>query len=55
MPKNGVKRRHWYEVTIYYCPLCGKVQKYRTRVYGKRPAKRDHRVHEREQYDHCDD
>ena len=29
------KRKYWYTLTIYECPLCGHENKYRERVYVK--------------------
>jgi len=33
-----VRRRHWYRLYIGECPVCGRDQSYRERVYGRRPA-----------------
>lgn len=38
------KRKHWYEITISECVLCGSSDEYRERKYGRKPstAKRHH-------------
>lgn len=62
LPKNierGVemnkKKRYWYRIFVYYCPLCGKEDEYRERQYSRKPKNRDKRITIKEEYDHCDD
>jgi hypothetical protein len=32
-----VPQRHWYFVSVFYCPLCGRTTEYDERRYGRRP------------------
>jgi hypothetical protein len=36
--KVGVGRRHWYKLYWGECPVCGRDQSHRERVYGRKPA-----------------
>jgi len=47
-------RKHWYFITIFYCPQCGSEKIYRDRRYGYRPKKYANRHKEVEAYDWCD-
>ena len=47
-------KKHWYYITEYYCPLCGKSNISRERRYGRRPKKYWNRHSLTEQYDWCD-
>ncbi len=31
-------KKHWYKIFIHYCPVCGKEDVFRERVYGKKPV-----------------
>lgn len=47
---------HWYMIYVGECPVCGRDQGYRERVYGKKP--KDQRkcykqLSTSETYDHC--
>lgn len=47
-------RRHWYHISIWYCPICGKDDTIRERRYGRKP-KTWEKTHEfREVWDYCD-
>ena len=51
MAANSVsKRKYWYILHIYECPICGRGEEYRERVYEK-PA--SYWVHHTS-YDWCD-
>ncbi len=30
-------KRHWYFISVFYCPLCGREREYRERRYGRKP------------------
>lgn len=32
-------RKHWYRLHIGECPVCGRDQSYRERVYGRKPSR----------------
>jgi hypothetical protein len=54
MDKKG---KYWYKITTYYCPICGKDDTFRTRVYEKdvpRPPEWNNRHEFRDMYDWCD-
>lgn len=46
--------RYWYRLTTYYCPICGKGEEYRERVYGEKPTDPYERYIRHEHYDYCD-
>lgn len=33
------QRRHWYRIEHDYCPLCGRSETHRERVYGRKPKR----------------
>ena len=45
---------HWYKLTIFYCPICGRERKYRERIYGNKPTDASKRTIINEAYDYCD-
>jgi hypothetical protein len=48
--------RHWYKMFVGGCPVCGKDQSYRVRIYGKRPEKIEDRYVQlsyADTYDNC--
>lgn len=47
-------RKHWYFITVFYCPVCARDTTYRERRYGRRPKKREDRGKFIEAYDWCD-
>lgn len=47
------ERRHWYFLAWDYCPVCGREDGSRTRVYGPKPKRREDRVEYMEHYDYC--
>ena len=48
------ERRYWYYVHTDYCPVCGKDDTARERIYGPRPEAREDRSSFHETYDWCD-
>ena len=48
------RRRYWYRVHFYDCPVCGRHETLRERVYGRKPKGYDktHEFHTK--YDWCD-
>ena len=53
---NSVANKHWYKMYVGECPVCGRDQSFRERVYGKRPKnpkKRYVYLNQFETYDHC--
>lgn len=54
--KEGSKRKtkkHWYFITIIYCPLCGHSIEYRERRYGAKPRAESKRGQFIEDWDGC--
>jgi len=50
------QKKHWYKIHIGECPVCGRDQSYRERVYGKKPKnykKRYVYLPDTQTYDHC--
>jgi hypothetical protein len=45
------KRPHWFRVTFYECPVCGRGGQYREYVVGEKPP--DEHPHFEDQYDQC--
>lgn len=46
--------RHWYFTDEHYCPICGRSDGGRQRVYGPRPEAWEDRHYFTESYDYCD-
>ena len=45
---------YWYEYTIYTCPICGKTNRHKNRIYGiLKPTDPTERYHISEVYDYC--
>ena len=42
--RSKTSRYCWYRITYYECPLCGKTDTYRERMYTKKPKDRNKRV-----------
>ena len=52
--KNSVERKkYWYEKTVYYCPVCGREDVYRERVYTPKPKNWGDRNTFIEKFDYC--
>jgi hypothetical protein len=54
--KRKPHKEHWYKIYIGECPVCGRDQSYRERVYGSKPEKREERyfyLPDNFTYDHC--
>ena len=47
-------RRHWYFITVDYCPICGRDYTFRERRYGRRPKRWASRHSRQEVWDYCD-
>jgi hypothetical protein len=47
------RRKHWYFISIWYCPICSKTETYRERRYGHKPKKRAKTHEYNEVYDYC--
>lgn len=47
-------KKHWYFVSIDYCPQCGRSKEYRERRYGRKPKCYDQCHSYEEHWDHCD-
>ena len=37
MSEAATISRYWYRVTVWVCPLCGREDRYRERVYTEKP------------------
>lgn len=48
------QRKHWYFITEYYCPLCGRSNVYKERRYDERPADWNARHNIIDAWDYCD-
>ena len=46
-------RKHWYYVSIVYCPVCGRDNTYKERRFGRRPKRWQNRHSYEEVYDGC--
>ena len=46
--------KHWYYISVDYCPLCSKDETIRERRYDERPEKYEDRHEFKESYDYCD-
>lgn len=44
------KRKYWYKLYIGECPVCGRDQSYRERVYGRKPKDPAKRYEQLPQY-----
>lgn len=57
MRASNAKRRptghHWYRMFLGECPVCGRDQSYRERVYGARPSDKDRYVYLTSQQTYC--
>jgi hypothetical protein len=50
-------RKHWYRIYVGECPVCGRDQGYRERVYGRKPKSAKCRIvylPDSQTYDHCE-
>jgi hypothetical protein len=45
---------YWYYIVSDYCPVCGREDITRTRLYGEKPKTWDERHKYNERYDWCD-
>jgi hypothetical protein len=41
--KRKPAKKHWYKMYVGECPVCGRDQSFRERVYGERPEDRKDR------------
>jgi len=46
--------KHWYFITVYICPVCGREEEYRERRYTPRPENWEDRNKIIEEYNWCD-
>lgn len=55
MVKRKASQKHWYRIYVGECPVCGRDQSCRVRVYGPPPprAERYVRLPDSQTYDHC--
>jgi hypothetical protein len=56
MEKKLKKKKYWYRQYVGECPVCGKDQSWRERVYGTKPkdlTKVYIQLSDVETYDHC--
>ena len=44
---------YWYLITIYTCPVCGRRETSRERMYGKKPKELIARRRFVQEYDYC--
>jgi hypothetical protein len=54
--KDNRKKKYWYRQYIGECPVCGRDQSWRERVYGKKPkdtTKVYIHLTDFDSYDHC--
>lgn len=45
---------HWYFISTWECPICGRSKTYRERQYTPRPEAWEDRHEYREVWDYCD-
>jgi hypothetical protein len=47
------RKKHWYMIHYYECPICGSGGEERIRMYGRRPKSVWRRVRFHSLYDQC--
>lgn len=47
-------KRHWYRIYHYYCPVCGRHDEIRERMYGRKPKDWQKRVSYHDRWDGCE-
>lgn len=55
MNDNKTKSKYWYKTTTYYCPVCGKEEPDRERMYTPKPEDSSERYVYKQWYDSCED
>ena len=54
-PTARIVDTYWYKTTVYYCPLCGRDDTYKERVYDEeKPKEWEKRFTFKEVWDYCD-
>ena len=48
------KKKYWYHITTWYCPVCGKEKISKTRKYTKKPKDYNKIYEILADYDYCD-
>ena len=52
--KDKAHKPHWYLMHVSLCPVCGKDNGYRVRVYGTKPKDAEkRRVYESQHHSYC--
>lgn len=51
--RKPVRRPHWYFISVYACPVCGRGTETRERQYDGKPAEWSRRHEYYECYDGC--
>lgn len=49
------RMKYWYKETIFYCPVCGREDKHKSRMYTKKPKDWNKRHELIETYDYCNE
>lgn len=49
-----MKKKYWIFKTTYYCPLCGREDVYRERMFTKKPKDHNKRSEWIDKYDYCE-
>ena len=47
-------KKYWYKIQIIECPLCGSIDKFKERIYGKKPKNPEKRYKYKQEYDYCE-
>lgn len=47
-------KKHWYKLYYEECPVCGRSDNWRERVYGRKPKKPSLRIFYKQAYCYCE-
>jgi len=49
------KKKYWYLFNLIECPVCGRLDKFKERMYSKRPKNKVDRYSYQQEYCYCQD
>lgn len=47
--------KYWYHTTVIGCPICGRSESYKVRMYTKKPSEWYQRYELIDKYDYCNE
>ena len=51
----AIRKKYWYKTSVHYCPVCGRDDTYKERVYDEeKPKEWEKRFTFKEVWDYCD-